>query len=219
MRMLKAVIFDMDGLMFDTERLSLEAWEYAGDKFGFDITPEDVARIRGVGKLNSKEIFEEMFGEKFDFYATRDARVLYMNEYIDKNGVPVKEGLEELLQYIKSRGLKVALATSTENKNAIYYLTDANVLQYFDKLICGDMVEKGKPDPDIYIKAVESLGYKPEECIVLEDSPNGILAASRANCKVIMVPDLDKPDEETANLVIDVAVTLRDVIKKLETLE
>lgn len=214
--MIKAVIFDMDGLMFDTEALAVKSWKYVGEKFNCDITDEMISKARGVDIAHTKMIFEDAFGSNVDFYDLQSAYVAYMNEYVDLNGVPIKQGLEKLLEYIKKRGLKIALATSTENKRAIYYLTKANVLHYFNKILCGDMVEKGKPDPDIYLKAVASLGLKAEECIVLEDSPNGSLAAHRANCPVIMVPDLDKPNDDIKNIVLDVAQNLCEVKDKLE---
>lgn len=216
--MIKAVIFDMDGLMFDTEALAVKAWKYVGEKFEINIDDTAIAKIRGVDIFHRKETFEEIFGESIDFYGMQSALDAYMNEYVDEHGVPIKEGLEELLEYLKRRGLKIALATSTENKRAIYYLTNANVLHYFNKLLCGDMVEHGKPAPDIYLKAVASLKLNTEECLVLEDSPNGSLAAHRANCPVIMVEDLDKPDEDIKGIVLNVVKNLKEAKKIIEKL-
>lgn len=208
----------MDGLMFDTEALAVKAWKHVGEKFNINIDDAAIAKIRGVDTIHRKETLEEIFGESIDFYGMQSALDAYMNEYVDKNGVPVKEGLVDLLEYLKKRGIKIALATSTENKRAIYYLTNANVLQYFNKLLCGDMVEHGKPAPDIYLKAVASLGFNAEECLVLEDSPNGSLAAHRANCPVIMVEDLDKPNEEIKSIVLKVVKNLNQAQKVIEKL-
>ncbi len=214
--MIKAVIFDMDGLMFDTEALSSEAWKYVGEKFGYDITGDIIAKTRALDVNHIKEIFEKNFGEDIDFFNLYSVHNAYMNEYIDDNGIPIKNGLKELLDYVKKRGLKIAIATSTDNKRTVYYLTKANILKYFNNILCGDMVENGKPDPEIYLKAADSLGFKPEQCIVLEDSLNGSLAAYNAGCPVIMVPDLDKPGKKIKKIVDDLAKDLNDVIKKLE---
>lgn len=216
--MIKAVIFDMDGLMFDTEALAVKAWKHTAEKFGLNITDKMLSEIRGIDIKHCQRIFERELGENIDFFELKASADAYMIEFSDALGVPVKDGLFELLEYIKNRGLKIALATSTENKRAIYYLNTANVLGYFNKIICGDMVENGKPDPDIYLTAVQSLGLKPEECMVLEDSPNGALAANKANCPVIIVPDLDKPDSKTKKLAFDIAENLFQVKDMLEKL-
>lgn len=210
--MLEAVVFDMDGLMFDTEALAVLAWKKAGEKFGYDIKSKDIAKIRGTSVENGKKIFEEIFDENFEFYTIKEASTAYMNEFIDKNGVPIKKGLNELLEFLRKNNIQIALATSTDNKTAVYYLTNSNVIGYFDKIICGDMVENGKPNPDIYLKALDSLNVKPENCLVLEDSPNGIKAARNAGCKVIMVPDIDKPTKELRKNVSAIAADLLEVI-------
>lgn len=214
--MIKAVIFDMDGLMFDTEALAIEAWKYAGEKFGYNISSSIIKKTIGLDINCTKEIFEKNFDEKFDFYAVKSLCNEYIDKYIDSKGIPVKKGLKELLEYIKKRKLKIAIATSTENKRTVYYLTKANIINYFNNILCGDMIEKGKPDPEIYLKAVESLGVKPEECVVLEDSPIGSISAHKAGCIVIMVPDIIKPDKKTKKIISDLAEDLNDVCKKLE---
>lgn len=217
--MIEAVIFDMDGVMFDTEKLSEEAWIAAGEKAGFNITDEHISKIRGLNADKSKELFDNIFGSKFDFYSVRQTCVDYVNAYIDKNGVPIKEGLIELLEYLSHNDIKIVLATATENKTAVYLLSAAGVLQYFDKLICGDMVTKGKPDPEIYLKAVESIDSCAENCIAIEDSPNGINSAYNAGCKVIMVPDIDQPTDELEKMLYYKADTLIDVRLKIQELE
>jgi len=193
----KGAIFDMDGLMIDTEKLLVKYWRQAAAEFGYEMTFEHVLGIRSLSRKYSVPKLKEIFGDEFLFDEVRSLRIRLMNEYIDKNGFDIKKGLFELLDYLKSKGIKIAVATATSRDRAVMYLERINALQYFDAVICGDMVKNGKPEPDIYLTAAAELGLPPEECAAFEDSPNGLKSAYAAGCKAVMIPDLSQPDSET----------------------
>ena len=131
--------------------------------------------------------------------------------------MPLKPGIKELLVYLKENGYKVGVASSTREAVVSRQLVDAGLREYFDNLTCGDMLERSKPEPDIYLMACEKLGVKPEEAIAIEDSYNGIRSAYRAGVFPIMVPDLMHPDEEMRELAGQIFESLFDVKKWLET--
>ena len=193
----KGAIFDMDGLMIDTEKLLVKYWRQAAAEFGYEMTFEHVLGIRSLSRKYSVPKLKGIFGDEFPFDEVRSLRIRLMNEYIDKNGFDIKKGLFELLDYLKSKGIKIAVATATSRDRAVMYLERINALQYFDEVICGDMVKNGKPEPDIYLTAAAELGLPPEECAAFEDSPNGLKSAYAAGCKAVMIPDLSQPDSET----------------------
>lgn len=213
--MIKGIIFDMDGLMFDTERLVIKAWDFAGKQMGYSITKDIVIKTLGLNTENTRRVFIEHLGNNFDFYVFRKIRVDYMTDYIDKHGIPIKTGLIELLDFLKSNHYKMTVATSTEKEKTEYYFKKANISYYFDDIVCGDMIERGKPEPDIYLKASKIIGVAPNECLALEDSPIGILSAYRAGMKPVMIPDLVKPNEETNKILYAKLPTLFDVIELL----
>lgn len=213
--MVKAVLFDMDGLMFDTERLAIDAWNYAGKLMGYNITEEIVKKTCGLDIENTKHIFLDCLGQKFDFYACREIRVKYAMKYIAEKGLPIKLGLIDLLSFLKTNNYRTSIVTSTERDKVEYYMNSVNILQYFDELVTGDMVERGKPEPDIYLKAIEAVCVKPNECIALEDSPIGIESAYKAGAKPVMIPDLLEPDEQTNKMLYAILPSLLDVISLL----
>ena len=210
--MLKSVIFDMDGLMVDTESLLQTFWCKAANQLGYPMTKEHVLGIRSLSSKYAIPRLKNLFGDDFDYYAVRTLRIKMMNDYISKNGLVKKNGLDELLQYLKTTNLKIAVATATDFQRTQLYLKSVKVFDYFDKIICGDMIENGKPEPDIYIEASKQLSLEPNECIALEDSPNGILSAYKAGCMPIMIPDLTEPDMETSKLLFAKCKNLSDVI-------
>lgn len=214
--MIKAVIFDMDGLMFDTERLYAKAWLYAGRESGFPITLELLNRTRGADRVSSMKIFNQALGEEFDFCSVRRYRQEYVDTFINQNGIPLKPGLKELLCYLKTSGYSVGLATSTEEAVAKEYLDMAGVSRFFDKRAYGNMVENGKPAPDIYCLTAGQLGYNTGECLVLEDSVLGVRAGAAAGCRVIMIPDEAEPGEEELRLIEKQMDNLADVIDYLK---
>lgn len=192
---IKGAVFDMDGLMLDTEKLLVRFWREAAAYYGYDMTDENVFEIRSLSRKYSVPLLKGIFGEDFPFDEVRSRRIALMNEYIDENGFDVKKGLFEMLDFLKENDYLVAVATATDRERAERYLKKIGAYEYFDAVICGDMVKNGKPEPDIYITAAAELGLSPEECAAFEDSPNGIKSAWSAGCKVIMIPDLTQPDD------------------------
>lgn len=218
--MVRGIIFDMDGLMLDTEKLLMRFWIESANEHGFDMKKEHVLSIRSLAAKYASPKLKGIFGEEFDYFSVRSRRIELMNAYIRENGVEKKSGLDELLVYLKSNGYKIAVATATDKERAYMYLTSVGVWDYFDKFVCNSMVENGKPAPDIYLKACEELNLSPCECIALEDSPNGIKSAHTAGCLPVMVPDLSQPDEEILPLLykkIDTLDMLIDVLKTANT--
>ena len=212
----KGVIFDMDGLMFDTENLSSECWVRVGRENNFEITRELIDSTRGLDRRKTKILLEEKFGDTFDFQVFSDRSRQYMDDVIKKQGMPIKAGLLELLEYIRENRLKCAVASSTERERVEYYLETAGIRKYFNTIVCGDEVKRGKPNPDIFRKAAEKLELKPESCLVLEDSKYGIEAAFRAGIPAVMIPDMIMPEEETKKMLYDEKKSLLEVIDLLE---
>lgn len=200
-RNINGAIFDMDGLMLDTEKLLVRFWKEAAAEYGYSMTDQNVFEIRSLSRKYSVPLLKSIFGEEFPFSEVRNRRIVLMNDYIDKYGFEVKKGLYELLDYLKVNGYRTAVATATARERAENYLKKIDVYSYFDAVICGDMVTNGKPEPDIYLTASRELGLPSEECAAFEDSPNGIRSAYAAGCKVIMIPDLTQPDDNIKPLL------------------
>lgn len=213
---IKGAVFDMDGLMLDTEKLLVRFWREAAAHFGYDMTVEHVLEIRSLASKYSIPHLKGIFGEGFPFHDVRALRIKLMTEYIDEHGFEVKPGLFELLDFLRDNGYLIAVATATARDRAELYLSKIGALEYFNAVICGDMVTNGKPDPDIYLTAAARLGLPPEECAAFEDSPNGIRSAHSAGCRVIMIPDLTQPEDELLPLLSAVFPTLDRAIDFFE---
>lgn len=214
--MVKAVIFDMDGIMFDTECLAIPAWCEAGRKMEYPITERIVYETFGMNRENTKKVLQGYFGENFDFDKAVKLRTEYEIEYIEKNGVPIKKGLIELLNYLKQNGYLFTVATSSAQIRTRHLFELAGITHFFEKFVCGDMIQKGKPDPQIYCKACELLKVKPEDSIVLEDSYAGIIAAFHAGIKTVMIPDMMQCNEEIEKMLYAKLNSLLEVIPLLE---
>ncbi len=194
--MTKGVIFDMDGLMLDTEKLLAKYWMQAAREAGFPMELTHVLGIRSLAAVFAKPKLQGIFGDDFDYEAIRARRRELTAAHLERYGIETKKGLDELLTYLKESGRKIAVATATDRQRTELYLKQVGVYDYFDTFVCGDMVHKGKPDPEIYQTACSALGLAPEECMALEDSPNGIRSAHAAGCMAVMVPDLSEPEED-----------------------
>ncbi len=214
--MISTVIFDMDGLMFDTERLTSEAWIQVGLRHNLPITREMLGRMRGLPINGCIPVFKEVLGEDFDYWALRRERVEYVDQWIEKNGMPVKPGLKELLNWLQNHGYQIVLATSTYQALADRFLEIAGVSSFFSHRVCGNMVEHGKPAPDIFLYAAQTAHTSPRQCLVLEDSYAGVEAGWLAGMSVIMVPDMLPPREQDFERIVLCAKTLKEVIPYLE---
>ena len=216
--MIKAVIFDMDGTMIDTESIKENGWKYAGKCLGIEIDDAILSEIRGTNKKYIRELFGIRFNNvNFDeLYQKREA---FIKKNIEINGIKLKEGLMEILEFLKNNNYKIAVASSSHEKTIRKYLEKINILHYFDIILGGDMVKNGKPDPEIYLKAVELLNVPKEQCIGVEDSINGVLAVHRAGINAIMIPDLEKPNEEIESILyaeLDSLLNIIDLLKNNE---
>ena len=215
---INGLIFDMDGLMVDTEKLLTRFWREAAAFYGWEMKQEHVLGIRSLaGKYAGPKLQREISPD-FDYAKVRLKRIELMNAYIEKNGIEKKPGLDELIAYGKDSGMRLAVATATDNIRTKLYLESIGVYHHFDKVVCGNMVKSSKPDPDIYITASAELGLPPAECIALEDSPNGIKSAKGAGCVPVFVPDLSQPDDEISGLMYACCETLAHVIPVIEEL-
>lgn len=215
--MIKAIVFDMDGLMFDTERLTVQAWDYAGEKMGIGKMGHMVYKTLGMNIESSRKIFIQEYGNKIVEEDLTDYTREFFNNYFNEYGMPLKTGLIELLSYLKANDYKIAVATSSNKKTALNHFKRANLSEYFDVIVCGDMIKNSKPAPDIYLKASELLGFMPSECLALEDSPNGIRSAFSAGLKPVMIPDLIEPTKEIIKLLYSKLANLNEVINILDS--
>lgn len=215
MQNIECVIFDMDGLILDTERLSFEAWQKILKRYERVMTVENYNTLIGINYKSLMNKLVEIYGQELplaDIYAEKNEDML---KFIKDNGVPVKPGIYELLDFLIEKNYKFALATSTPRERAVKLLEIARIKDKFGAMVFGDEVANSKPHPEIFLKAAEKLGAAPEKCIVLEDSPAGIEAAYRAGMRGINIPDLKMPDENIKKFAFKIMGSLHDVIDYL----
>jgi HAD superfamily hydrolase (TIGR01509 family) len=210
MKEIELIIFDMDGLMFDTERPAFIAWKEAAACCGYEVDDVIYKRTIGSNAQRTREIYLQHFGEAFPYERVRE-ELRNLRSHAKETGVPIKDGLYELLDYLKKTKVKKAVATSTSRERALELLAKAGVIGYFDYVLCGDEIKESKPHPEIFLKVAGQLGCSPEKCLVLEDSEAGILAAHAAGMLPIMVPDMKQPEEEIKVLLYKQLLSLHDV--------
>ena len=211
----KAVIFDMDSLMFDTEALTRKLWIQACKEFGIDVSEKIFLKIIGLSRKDGKKILEEEIGNQFNYEEVRKVRDSMYFKYLEQNGTPIKKGLLELIEFLEKNNIPKAIASSSSKSLVNLLLEKANILEHFPVIVAGDEITKGKPNPDIFLKASEKLKIEPSKCLVLEDSNAGIKAANKAKMDVIMVPDLLKANEESEKIILKKCNSLLEVIKYL----
>lgn len=214
----RAVIFDMDGVLLDTEKLLYKYWLQAARELGYPLMPEHALDLRSLAGKFAEEYIREKVSTDIDYGKLRQRRRELMNADLAQNGIPAKSGAKELLSMLRAKGLKTAVATATDEPRTRAYLTEIGILDLFDRICCATMVENGKPMPDVYLFACEQLGEKPCDCAAVEDSPNGVLSAYRAGCQVAMIPDLTEPDSRIAAMLTWKAESLSALERIFETI-
>lgn len=210
-----AVVFDMDGVIFDSERAVMQCWKEVASRHNIPDIEKAILACTGTTMVRTREIMLNLYGADFpyDEYA-RESSAIFHSRY-DGGRLPMKPGVKELLTFLKERGKKIALASSTRQQVVTDELRDAGIIEYFDRIICGDMVSCSKPAPDIFLKACEELNVSPSDSYAIEDSYNGIRAAHAGGLLPIMVPDLLPADEEMQSLAEIVLPNLTSVMEYL----
>ena len=199
-KQVQAVIFDMDGVIFDSERLVIECWEVIAGKHNIPDIVEICMRVQGNNREETGKRFREKYGKDFPYETyKKEVSALFRHLY-GEGRLPLKPGVMEILEELKSNRVPLGLASSTRTDIVKQELQDAHLLQYFDAVLGGDMAARSKPEPDIFLEAAATLQADPKRCYVLEDSYNGIYAAHRAGMHPVMVPDMQRPTEELREL-------------------
>ena len=215
---IRGVLFDMDGLVLDSEKLYCRFWMEAAHSLGFPMTLEQALGMRSLGGALGQAKLTSYFGPTAVYREIRNKRVELMDAYIARHGVELKPGIRQLLAYLEEKGIARAITSSSPLERIREHLSYHGLDTRFDALCSGHDVPKGKPAPDIYLHGAASLGLRPEECLALEDSPAGIESAYRALCHPVIIPDLDRPTEETLSRCYATADSLGDIIDLLEDL-
>ncbi len=215
MKDFEGIIFDMDGVIFDSERAIMECFLEIGKKYNIKDLDKVYLLCTGVTFEKTKEIILNHYGNDFPYDKyNEEGTKLFFEKYKDYK-LPLKNGVFELMKYLKANNKKIALASSTKKDLVLKELGAHNLLKYFDVIVTGDMVSKSKPEPDIYLKAIELLKIDSFKLFAIEDSFNGVKSATKANLKTIMVPDLVKPDEFIKNKATIVLSNLLEIIDYL----
>ncbi len=209
-KIIKAVMFDLDGTIIDTEKYYRLYWPKAFAKFGYAVTDEQALGMRSLGYPFVEEYVEKISVNKADLTEIKKYARSLVDESVKANGLELKDGVEDCLKFLKTKNVTIAIVTATAADRTKTYIKEANIEKYFDDIISAKNVPRGKPAPDVYITACEKLNVKPDETIAVEDSPNGVMSASSAGCNVVMVPDQTEADDELMKHLFWNIKSLRD---------
>lgn len=216
--MIKAIIFDMDGLMIDSERVTFEGYQEMLKKMNLTMTEDFYITLLGKPIKGIYQRFYDVYGKDFPIETVIKDVHEYMAVRFEKEGVPLKKGLVPLLKYLKANNYKTIVATSSNRDRVDNILKSADIEKYFDDSICGDEVSKGKPNPEVFLKSCQKLGVQDDEAIVLEDSEAGIQASAAADIKVICIPDMKYPEPEFAQKTYKICQDLDEVANFIKSL-
>ena len=213
---MKAIVFDMDGVLFDTEMVCLEGWKVVAEKNNLPNMEQVFPKCIGLNNNDCQTVLQDAYGEDFDYVDFRKQASVEFWNYIEAKGLPEKPGVHELLEWLRASDYKVGLASSTKRESIMKCLRNAGITDCFEVIISGDMVEHSKPEPDIYLLACKEMGVEPGEAYAIEDSFNGIRSAYAAGMKPIMVPDMLAPDEEMQEKSVAILKNLGEVLEYLK---
>ena len=211
-RSVKGVLFDMDGVILDTEKLYARFWAEAAQALGYPMTYDQALGMRSLNAQAGQAKLESYFGPGVSRPAMRDKRVELMDAYVEIHGVDLKPGIVPLLDALEAKRIPCAITTSSPLERVEKYLRPHGILQRFGKICTGYEVKRGKPAPDIYLYGAESLGLQAQDCLAVEDSPAGIQSAYDAGCMAVLVPDLDGATDEMKQRLFAQADSLADLI-------
>lgn len=201
MKEIKAIIFDMDGVLIDSERIVTKCWTIIGKEHFLEDMESAIKDCVGLNKQDTKDYMAKKYGDQFSYdqFAVQ-VRQMFQDE-VKKEGLPLKTGVREILEYFKNENYRIGLASSSRRETVREHMITNGLMEYFQVVVTGDMVIHSKPEPEIYLRACEEIGVSPEYCAAIEDSPNGIKSAYAANMKTIMVPDMILPTPELRKMI------------------
>ena len=216
--MVSGIIFDMDGVLIDSERQSNEGWLWAAEQLGVDMPMWLIDSFKGAPAELCCKFFDDYYKGAIDYWEAKELRTQHVYKIRETEGIPVKKGVKEVFEYIRNNGLKCAVATSTRRESAEKTLHKIGVCDYLDTVVYGDEVEHGKPEPDIFLRAAKAIGISPSEAVVVEDSINGIKAGYAADMRVVHIPDTIAIDDDIRKLTYMVCADLNGLIDVVESI-
>ena len=216
--MVSGIIFDMDGVLIDSERQSNEGWLWAAGQLGVDMPMWLIDSFKGAPAELCCKFFDDYYKGVIDYWEAKELRTQHVYKIRETEGIPVKKGVKDIFEYIRNNGLKCAFATSTRRESAEKTLHEIGVWDYLDAVVYGDEVERGKPEPDIFLRAAKAIGVNPSEAVVVEDSINGIKAGYAAGMRVVHIPDTIAIDDDIRKLTYMVCDDLNGLIDVVESI-
>lgn len=217
-KMVSGIIFDMDGVLIDSERQSNEGWLWAAGQLGVDMPMWLIDSFKGAPAELCCKFFDDYYKGVIDYWEAKELRTQHVYKIRETEGIPVKKGVKDIFEYIRNNGLKCAVATSTRRESAEKTLHEIGVWDYLDAVVYGDEVERGKPEPDIFLRAAKAIGVNPSEAVVVEDSINGIKAGYAADMRVVHIPDTIAIDDDIRKLTYMVCADLNGLIDVVESI-
>ena len=213
---IRGVLFDMDGVILDSEKLYAKFWAAGCACYGYHMSYSQALGMRSLNARAGQEYLSSLFGPEISYPLVRAKRIELMDAYVEENGIEAKPGIYELLDYLANRRIPYAITTASPNDRIRNHLGRLGLYDRFPHICTAHEVVNGKPAPDIYLLGAKTIGVPPEYCLALEDSYTGLLSAYRAGCLASIVPDLDQPGKEILDIAYAKLDSLADVIDLLE---